>query len=82
MKESDDCTNLLTILETKWAQEIERGKKREQAPSIMRAFIHAYGCRFVSFSIIGFFAEVMTTMMVFFIRYMIAFIEEENPQVG
>ena len=48
----------------------------------MRAFIHAYGCRFVSFSIIGFFAEVMTTMMVFFIRYMIAFIEEENPQVG
>ena len=47
----------------------------------MRAFIKAYGCRFLCFTTVGFFAELMTILMVFFIRNIIEFIESEEPDV-
>ena len=74
MKESDDCVQLLHSLETKWDEEREQAYRHNKSPSIMRAFIKAYWCRFISFTMLGFVSEAIVTAMVFFIRYLIEFI--------
>ena len=79
MKESDNCEHLVQTLESKWKEEISIAQKKKRAPSVMRAFIKAYGCRFLSFTLIGFIAEIMLPMMIYFMRFMIEFIEKEDP---
>lgn len=56
MNPTDDCAHLLDALESKWNQEIDKAAKDRRKPSIMRAFIKAYWCRFISFTLLGFFA--------------------------
>ncbi len=77
MRHESDAALLMAKLEKAWLIERERASRKSTTPSLLRAFLRAFLCRFLDFSCMGTIGFILIPVSIASLSYIVSFLEDD-----